>query len=68
MLYGLGLRISELSDLKLEDIKEKWVQIHGKGSKVRELPLLEVITETYCTLHKTKQYLKNTFLKKVIHL
>ena len=41
MLYGLGVRISELSDLKLEDIKGKWVQIHGKGSKVRELPLLE---------------------------
>jgi len=40
MLYGLGLRISELSDLKLEDIKEQWVQIHGKGNKVRELPLL----------------------------
>ena len=41
MLYGLGIRISELSHLKLEDIKEHWVQIHGKGSKVRELPLLE---------------------------
>jgi len=35
MLYGLGLRISELSGLKLDDIKEKWVQIHGKGNKVR---------------------------------
>jgi len=41
MLYGLGLRISELSLLKLADIKEEWVQIHGKGNKVRELPLLE---------------------------
>jgi len=41
MLYGLGLRISELSTLKLEDIKENWIQIHGKGSKVRELPLLQ---------------------------
>jgi integrase/recombinase XerC len=40
MLYGLGLRISELSGLKLADIKEEWVQIHGKGNKVRELPLL----------------------------
>lgn len=40
MLYGLGLRISELSELKLEDIKESWIQIHGKGNKVRELPLL----------------------------
>jgi len=41
MLYGLGLRISELSGLKLRDIKEKWVQVRGKGDKVRELPLLE---------------------------
>jgi len=40
MLYGLGLRISELSHLKLEAIKDKWIQIHGKGNKVRELPLL----------------------------
>lgn len=40
MLYGLGLRISELSMLKLSDMKEGWVQIHGKGNKVRELPLL----------------------------
>jgi len=43
MLYGLGLRVSELSGLKLEDIKEKWVQVHGKGNKVRELPLLPEI-------------------------
>jgi len=40
MLYGLGLRISELSGLKLEDIKGEWIQIHGKGNKVRELPLM----------------------------
>ncbi|MEA2048412.1 MAG: tyrosine-type recombinase/integrase [Campylobacterota bacterium] len=41
MLYGLGLRISELSGLKLIDIKEEWVQVRGKGDKVRELPLLD---------------------------
>lgn len=41
MLYGLGLRISELSGLKLEDIKDDWVQIYGKGNKVRELPLIQ---------------------------
>ncbi len=40
MLYGLGLRISELSGLRLEDIKSEWIQIHGKGNKVRELPLM----------------------------
>lgn len=41
MLYGLGLRISELSHLKLTDLKGSWIQIHGKGNKVRELPLLD---------------------------
>ena len=60
MLYGLGLRISELSDLKLEDIKGSWVQIHGKGSKVRELPLLtelqRLITQ-YLDSYHPKKYL-----------
>jgi len=40
MLYGLGLRISELSSLRLKDIKGDWIQIHGKGDKMRELPLM----------------------------
>jgi len=60
MLYGLGLRISELSDLKLEDIKEKWVQIHGKGNKVRELPLLaqlKYLIEQYVQNASPKRYL-----------
>jgi len=60
MLYGLGLRISELSDLKLEDIKENWVQIHGKGSKVRELPLLEALQkliQLYLKQNMPKKYL-----------
>jgi len=60
MLYGLGLRISELSGLKLEDIKKKWVQIHGKGNKVRELPLLlelQILIDSYIEVHHPKKYL-----------
>jgi len=60
MLYGLGLRISELSALKLEDIRVAWVQIHGKGSKVRELPLLEELQqliEQYLSQYTPKKYL-----------
>jgi len=60
MLYGLGLRISELSALKLEDIKKGWVQIHGKGNKVRELPLLESLGELialYVRRESPKKYL-----------
>ena len=60
MLYGLGLRISELSGLKLDDIKEKWVQIHGKGNKVRELPLLpelHTLITRYREIKHPKMYL-----------
>ena len=60
MLYGLGLRISELGSLKLEDIKGKWVQIHGKGNKVRELPLLnelQILISQYCSAYVPRKYL-----------
>lgn len=60
MLYGLGLRISELSLLKLEDIKGQWVQIHGKGNKVRELPLLprlQKLIKVYVREKNPKTYL-----------
>ena len=60
MLYGLGLRISELASLKLEDIKSEWVQVYGKGNKVRELPLLPSIRdllEVYLAQAQPKKYL-----------
>lgn len=60
MLYGLGLRISELSLLKLEDIKDKWIQIQGKGNKVRELPLLpelQKLIRVYVKEKNPKNYL-----------
>jgi len=40
MLYGSGLRVSELTDLKLADVnmKEGWVRVLGKGSKERLVP------------------------------
>ncbi len=60
MLYGLGLRISELSGLKLSDINGEWIQIHGKGSKVRELPLLASLQKmigVYREQNMPKKYL-----------
>ena len=60
MLYGLGLRISELSLLKLKDIKGEWIQIHGKGNKVRELPLLpelQKLIRVYVKEKNPKTYL-----------
>ena len=41
LLYSLGLRISELVNLKLEYISEKWVSVKGKGDKIRDIPILD---------------------------
>jgi len=60
MLYGLGLRISELSGMRLEDIGEEWIQVHGKGNKVRELPLLPIVRKVlteYSAQYHPKTYL-----------
>jgi len=45
MLYTLGLRISELSSLKLSDISKEWVRVLGKGNKQRDIPLLPLTRE-----------------------
>jgi integrase/recombinase XerC len=60
LLYTLGLRVSELSNLKLEDIKNSWVRIKGKADKIREIPLLDEVAmelDNYLLLHQPKQYL-----------
>ena len=40
MLYGCGIRLAELLDIKLGDITNGSVKIHGKGDKDRLVPLL----------------------------
>lgn len=41
VLYGCGLRVSELIELKISSInfKENYIRIDGKGNKVRYVPL-----------------------------
>lgn len=43
VLYGCGLRVSELIDLKISDInfKENFIKVQGKGKKIRYIPLAE---------------------------
>jgi integrase/recombinase XerC len=41
LLYGCGIRLSELAGLNLEDIDrtEAWLRVRGKGRKERQVPL-----------------------------
>jgi integrase/recombinase XerC len=40
LLYGCGLRISELAGLNLDDFdrSERWIRVRGKGRKERQVP------------------------------
>ena len=60
LVYSLGLRISEVENLKLESIKNSWVIVKGKGGKIRQLPLLkrvEKVLEKYVEYYAPKEYL-----------
>ena len=60
MLYTLGLRISELSSLELDDITEEWVRVLGKGNKQRDLPLInstKKILDEYLGIFVLKKFL-----------
>jgi len=60
MLYTLGLRISELSHLKVVDIYDGWVRIIGKGNKERDIPLLDSVAKLineYLSIFMVKKFL-----------
>lgn len=48
LLYGTGIRLSELIDLKLDKISfgKKLVRVHGKGNKDRVIPLHDELLNT----------------------
>ena len=55
VLYGCGLRVSELVDLKISNInfKEKFIVVEGKGEKMRLVPLAS------STAEYLQDYIKN---------
>lgn len=65
LTYSVGLRVSEVTNLKLEDIDSKRMIIHiknAKGKKDRIVPLSQTILEllrNYFKQYKPKEYLFN---------
>jgi integrase/recombinase XerC len=60
MLYTLGLRISELHNIKISDISQEWIRVLGKGNKQRDIPLLSSmreILEEYYKVNTRKKFL-----------
>lgn len=44
LLYTMGLRISELTHLRVDDMTSGWSRVKGKGSKERDIPMIESLT------------------------
>ncbi len=63
LIYGLGLRISELANLKMEDVKMDWIEVTGKGDKSRNIPLLPNIKEKLDTFLKANSRVRYIFEK-----
>jgi site-specific recombinase XerD len=65
LTYSVGLRVSELTNLKIEDIDSKRMLIHiknAKGRKDRIVPLSQIVLELlreYYKEYKPKEYLFN---------
>ena len=64
-LYGCGLRVSELTDLKISDLffEEGFIQVTGKGDKQRLVPLGPV-TEKYIKIYKDEVRIHLTIASK----
>ena len=54
-LYGCGLRVSELVNLKISDLffDEGFIKVTGKGDKQRFVPIIEV-TQKYINIYRTE--------------
>jgi len=54
-LYGCGLRVSELTNLKLSDLffEEGFIKVTGKGNKERFVPI-GPLTQKYITIYRTE--------------
>ena len=60
IFYSTGIRLSELSNLKITDIKNGWISVKGKGNKERQIPLISNIEQ------KIQNFIQNNNSKEYI--
>ena len=60
IFYTTGMRLSELANLKISDIRNGWINVIGKGDKERQIPLLAHTEE------KIKNYIQENDAKNYI--
>ena len=58
LLIETGIRNSEVCDIKLEDIADNCIKIHGKGNKIRFVP----ITDPFKEALDRYMFIRNSFL------
>ncbi len=63
-LYSMGLRISELANLKLCDVNEEWCRVFGKGKKERDVPMLGEVYAQFKTMQLSTPSCEYVFEEK----
>ena len=62
MLLDSGIRNSELCDIELDDVHENAIKIHGKGKKIRFVPLTPAINKALIRYLRVREaYIKDKY-------
>ncbi len=64
LLYSMGLRISELANLKLSDVHKEWCRVLGKGNKERDVPMLGDVYTLFCSVQDASPCCEYVFEEK----
>ena len=69
MFFDTGMRNSEMCDLKLEDLRDTYIHVLGKGKKVRYLPITPFMNKFLIRYLRVREaYIKNKFAYQTEYL
>ena len=62
ILFDSGIRNTELCDVQMEDIRETFIIVHGKGKKIRHIPITYSINKYLIKyLRVREEYIRDKF-------